>query len=200
MFKFFDVFKNFRSKWQMKRDLDNKEKEFKKLESSVNDLYKMIESVTERDKIVTMAKNELETIFDSINEYVIVVDCNDIIQRVNKPAASLINKNPSEILQTHISEHFNDFANLLGEIYECGNTNSEVKKTFYSKQFEKYFDCNIRRIINSEKDLICINIYQDVTNQKITEEIFNKIKETLSSEKFSDKEKIQEIDRLIKYK
>lgn len=200
MFKFLNVFKNFRSNRQIKRDLDSKEKEFKKLEQSVNNLYEMIENVTERDKMVTTAKKELETIFDSINEYVIVVDCNNIIQRVNTPAASLINKSPSEILQTHISKYYDDFNKILDDLYECGFTDAETKKTFYSEQFGKYFDCNIKRIVNSEKDLICINIYQDVTNQKMIEGIFEKVKETINSEKFSDSEKIQEIDRLIKDK
>lgn len=186
----------FKSKNYLLKEIREKEEKFERLEEVISNFSGLLEEISNRDKYVTKAKTELENIFDNITEYVIIVDCNDLITRINKPAAALINKNPSEIIHTHISEQFRDFSNLLDDVYECQESHKPVERTFYSEQFGKYFSCNIRKIINAEQDLICINIYNDVTKQVKMERKINDISEVLYSSK-SESDKLEYIKNTI---
>ena len=132
---------------------------------------KLKEEVEERTKELAISKNELQTTFDGINYFMVIVDPNLIILNANICFRNYLNKNKEEIVNLKA-------CNFKGLICDKNCSKCIIKETFKEKKEikkenfceEKTFEFNTFPLTDeSEKVLKVLISVKDITEERINE-------------------------------
>lgn len=146
-------------------------RELKKKNNTIDSLYKKIAEIKttfqmlfERDELIYNSKKELEMIFDASDDYIVILDKNHIIKRVNKRFCDLINLHPKKVIGTKLSDWFGqDLTNKVDF------DNVEIPKdffletVFYSNTFKKTFMIRSRKLKPEFEPLVYLHITRTIT-------------------------------------
>ena len=100
-----------------------------KTNNEIGQLAKSFAQMTKGLKKVTVSKNYLNRILDSINDSLVVTDLDGNIQAVNKATCKLLHYAPTELIGKHLSIIFTESSSSLSEL--CLHSSLENYQTKY---------------------------------------------------------------------
>lgn len=122
-----------------------------------------------RTKELESSRNELQTVFDGMAEYMLVLDGNRSIRNINKAFLTALGKDKSEIMGRNYKECIDIFSNMeLDELMD-----EALKKGTHvveEKQFKSYiFQISVTPLKDTNDEIGSVLIFlNDVTNEKIS--------------------------------
>ncbi|MCW9040884.1 MAG: ATP-binding protein, partial [Rhodospirillales bacterium] len=128
--------------------------------------------IQERNRVITNEKNKYLTIFESLNDPVILLDENGDIQNLNHAAHVLFmgSKDPGAIY--YGSREFSFLENQIGILTSRDEGSGHFETTLETKNGTRYFDVRIQRMLDiSEKFLGTVLILNDISEHKQAKEL-----------------------------
>jgi len=145
---------------ELKNQLDEKDSELDKLYNTLHNVSKVVSDVIDKDYQIQMSKKELELIFDATEDYIVVLDKDHLIRRVNSHFCNLVGKNHKEIIGTTFMSYFPDLPKNFQEM--CIPEDRFIRTTFFSSLYNKHLLIKSRKLNKNEDPLVYIHITKDI--------------------------------------
>ena len=148
----------------LRQELNDKDSELDKLYGTLKDVSKMVQDVIKTDYQIRDSKQELEVIFDATDDYVVVLDKEHLIRRVNGHFCDLVGKKHKYVLGTAFVDYFPDLPENF--LFKDFKEDKFVLTEFFSKKYDKYLIVKSRKLDQSKEPLVYVHITKEKKERK----------------------------------
>jgi len=150
--------------FKLRQRLNEKDEELDKLYDTLNKVSTMVQDVIKTDYHILTSKKELEMIFDATDDYIVVLDKDNLIRRVNNHFCELVKKEHTEIIGTLFFDYFPDLPKEFKQIKIPED--KFIKTKFFSNFYNKYLMIKSRKLNKKNDPLVYVHITRDISNIK----------------------------------
>ena len=146
--------------------------EMEEIKHTLNKLRETTNKLDYRDKMLLDAKKEWENTFDSIHEFVVLINPDKTIKRANISFANYIN----ESIQTIIGENFEHYWKLICTDKTVDEILKESQSIIHINDDDKWLKSSLSFIYNEDKTINSyVLVLTDITNERKNLRIMNVI-------------------------
>jgi len=147
---------------KLRQKLNERDVELDKIYNTLNEVSTMVDTAIKTDYRILNSKQELEMIFDATDDYIVVLDIDHNIRRVNNHFCGLVDMTHQEIIGTKFVSYFpglpSDFESM--EIPQ----DKFIKTKFFSTLYNKHLLIKSRKLDSDKDPLVYVHITRDITN------------------------------------
>lgn len=146
---------------KLRQKLNERDEELDKLYNTLNDVSHMVDNVIQTDYKILTSKQELEMIFDATDDYIVVLDKDHLIRRVNNHFCDLVDKKHKDVIGTSFDSYFPD----LPENFRAMEIPEDkfIKTKFFSVLYNKYLLIKSRKLNKEQDPLVYVHITRDIS-------------------------------------
>jgi two-component system, cell cycle sensor histidine kinase and response regulator CckA len=132
---------------------------------------------------ILRAKNEWETTFDALPDYIAILDCDFKITRANLPMMKLTGIESGDLGSIHCYEavHKTDQPPTTCPHYSVFTDAVQHTIEAYEPRFDKYFEITVVPVFEEEKIVRCVHIMVDITDRKKSEILIKQSRDEFQS-------------------